>query len=96
MALDSRSPGSGSSEVITAAELRELVLRMVGIWMSEMTRKGEIRPDAAAEEVEEFKSVVVVTLMNLFETVDGFKESLRTGRKAEVKEIIGRYLQAIS
>jgi hypothetical protein len=41
-------------------------------------------------------ALVVDSVLNLFKTVDGFKERVKTGTKAEVVEIIGRYLQAIS
>jgi hypothetical protein len=83
-------------EVVTVAELEELVVRMVDIWMAEMQRGGELRPNATVEELEEFKTTVVDSILNLFKTMDGFKESIKTGTKAEVVEIIGRYLQAIS
>ena len=83
-------------EIVTAAELEELVVRMVDIWMGEMQRGGELRPNATVEELEEFKTTVANSILNLFKTVDGFKERVKTGTKAEVVEIIGRYLQAIS
>jgi hypothetical protein len=87
---------SHQREVVTVAELEELVVRMVDIWIGEMQRGGELRPNATVEELEEFQRTVVDSILKLFKTVDGFKESVKTGTKAEVVEIIGRYLQAIS
>src|SRR5215210_997266 len=84
------------ADVVTPAELEELVVRMVGIWVGEMQRAGELRPSATAEELEDFKRTVADSILNLFRTIDGFRESARTGTKAQVMEIIGRYLQAIS
>jgi hypothetical protein len=86
----------GRTETFTAAELEELVGRMVAIWIGQMQRQGELRTNATAEELEEFKATVFDSIMNLFKSVDGFRESLQAGTKAEVVEIIGRYLQAIS
>jgi hypothetical protein len=83
-------------EVVTVAELEELVVRMVDIWMGQMQRGGELRPTATVQELEEFKATVVDSILNLFKSMDGFKEHVTTGTKAEVVEMIGRYLEAIS
>jgi hypothetical protein len=94
--MGAKSTRNGANEVVTPGELEELVGRMVNIWIGEMQRKGELRPTATDQELDEFKATVVDSILSLFRTVDGFKESLRAGTRAEVVEIIGRYLQAIS
>jgi hypothetical protein len=88
--------GQWTNDIVTATELEELAIRMVDIWIGELQRARELRPDATVEEVEEFKTTVVDTILGSFKTIEGFQERLKTGTKAQVIEIIGRYLQAIS
>jgi hypothetical protein len=95
--MDPKSPvDPWTSDCVTATELEELAIRMVDIWIGELQRASELRPDATVQEVEEFKTVVVDTILRSFKTIEGFQERLKTGTKSEVVEIIGRYLQAIS
>jgi hypothetical protein len=95
--MDGKSrAGEGTSDVVTVAELEELAIRMVDIWIGELQRAGDLRSDVTVQEVEDFKTTVVDSILGSFKTIDGFQERLKTGTKVQVLEIIGRYLQAIS
>jgi hypothetical protein len=83
-------------DVVTTTELGELAIRMVDIWVGELQRAGELRPDTTDREVQEFKTIVVDSILDSFKTLGAFQDRLKTGSKAQVIEIIGRYLQAIS
>jgi hypothetical protein len=73
-------------------------------WSSGWSVSGWARYSGAAsygptrlwKSLSDFKKTVAEAVLNLFTTVDGFRERATTGTKAEVMEIIGRYLQAIS
>jgi hypothetical protein len=45
---------------------------------------GELRPNATEDEPKAFKRTVVEFILNLFRTVDGFRERARTGTTANV------------
>ena len=84
VAMTARAPRRGiePTERMTAADLERLVAGMVDIWVGEMVRDGEIHPDAAPSEIDEFKLVTTTTILTLFTSVEGLEGHLLAGTRA--------------
>jgi hypothetical protein len=80
---------------MTLVEVEGIVTQLVSIWVGQLQRSGEIRPDASDAEIQDFKDGVVVTVMQMFRDV-GILDDLLTGTKTNLMELVAEYLKKIS